>query len=188
MERARDGQNLPGAAGSGAGDRVAKSGWLHAVLGANGAVTINPSLQVGATFDLAPVARLLVMPSILAVNNDLSVKSVQEQIARQGAARQPVVCVARGRDPAAHRRRAVQGVGECRHRPLLSRRELHRRHRRAGTDSPAKYRVILPTVCNGQLRGLAVTSLERSRYTPDLPTIAESGMPGFEATSWTPPD
>ncbi len=43
---------------------------------------------------------------------------------------------------------------------------------------------ILPVVQQGQLRGLAVTSLKRTPIMPALPTIAESGMPGFEAISW----
>jgi tripartite-type tricarboxylate transporter receptor subunit TctC len=43
---------------------------------------------------------------------------------------------------------------------------------------------ILPVVRQGQLRGLAVTSLSRTSIMPDLPTIAESGLPGFEAISW----
>ena len=53
--------------------------------GANGAMTINPSLQANPTLDpqrdLSPVARLLVSPSILAVNNDVPAKSVAELIA-----------------------------------------------------------------------------------------------------------
>jgi tripartite-type tricarboxylate transporter receptor subunit TctC len=43
---------------------------------------------------------------------------------------------------------------------------------------------ILPVVRQGQLRGLAVTSLRRTPIMPDLPTLAESGLPGFEAISW----
>jgi tripartite-type tricarboxylate transporter receptor subunit TctC len=43
---------------------------------------------------------------------------------------------------------------------------------------------ILPIVREGQLRGLAVTSLKRTPIMPALPTIAESGLPGFEAISW----
>jgi tripartite-type tricarboxylate transporter receptor subunit TctC len=39
-------------------------------------------------------------------------------------------------------------------------------------------------VREGKLRGLAVTSLARSPNVPELPTVAESGFPGFEATSW----
>src|ERR1051325_46884 len=80
-------ENLPGAGGSVGGERVGKSAPDGYTLywGANGALTINPSLQTNPTFeplrDLAPVARLLVMPSILAVNNDVPVKSVAELIA-----------------------------------------------------------------------------------------------------------
>lgn len=36
----------------------------------------------------------------------------------------------------------------------------------------------------GKLRGIAVTSLERQKFAPELPTIAESGYPGFEAIGW----
>src|SRR5690606_11342840 len=36
----------------------------------------------------------------------------------------------------------------------------------------------------GSIKGLAVTSKERSEALPDLPTVAESGVPGFEAVSW----
>src|SRR5688572_33168514 len=80
-------ENLPGAAGSVGGERVGKSPPDGYTLywGANGALTINPSLQTNPTFeplrDLSPVARLLVMPSILAVNNDVPVRSVAELIA-----------------------------------------------------------------------------------------------------------
>jgi len=41
-----------------------------------------------------------------------------------------------------------------------------------------------PHVKAGKLRGLGVTSLKRSPALPDVPTIAESGVPGYEATSW----
>jgi tripartite-type tricarboxylate transporter receptor subunit TctC len=43
---------------------------------------------------------------------------------------------------------------------------------------------ILPLTRQGKLRGLAVTSLRRAPTVPELPTIAESGYPGFEATIW----
>jgi tripartite-type tricarboxylate transporter receptor subunit TctC len=42
----------------------------------------------------------------------------------------------------------------------------------------------LPLVKSGELKGLAVTSARRSPAAPNIPTIAESGLPGFEATSW----
>jgi tripartite-type tricarboxylate transporter receptor subunit TctC len=42
----------------------------------------------------------------------------------------------------------------------------------------------LPLARNGQVRGLAVTSARRSEFAPELPTIAESGVPGYEYSSW----
>lgn len=44
---------------------------------------------------------------------------------------------------------------------------------------------VLPHVRAGKLRALAVTSLERNPLYPDVPTVAESGYPGFSAVSWT---
>ena len=43
---------------------------------------------------------------------------------------------------------------------------------------------VLPHIKSGKLRALAVTSLERSPVAPDVPTVAESGYPGFEALAW----
>src|SRR5262249_50778909 len=43
---------------------------------------------------------------------------------------------------------------------------------------------VLATVRDGKLRGLAITSAQRSPNIPELPTIAESGVPGFEVSSW----
>lgn len=45
--------------------------------------------------------------------------------------------------------------------------------------------VLLPYVKSGKLRALAVTSAERNPLYPDVPTVAESGYPGFSAVSWT---
>ena len=43
---------------------------------------------------------------------------------------------------------------------------------------------VLPQVKAGRLRALAVTSPERSKFVPELPTVAESGVPGYEARQW----
>src|SRR5258708_16310260 len=43
---------------------------------------------------------------------------------------------------------------------------------------------VLPNVGSGKLRALAVTSKKRYADLPDVPTIAESGVPGFDATIW----
>jgi tripartite-type tricarboxylate transporter receptor subunit TctC len=45
--------------------------------------------------------------------------------------------------------------------------------------------VALPHVRSGKLRALAVTSQQRNPLYPDTPTVAESGIPGYEALSWS---
>ena len=108
-------ENVPGAGGSVGGDRVAKSAPDGTTFywGANGALTINPTLQQNQTYDvvrdLAPVARLLIVPSIVAVNNDVPAKTFGELIALAKA--QPgklSLRLARRRYAAAYRRRAAQ--------------------------------------------------------------------------------
>ena len=43
---------------------------------------------------------------------------------------------------------------------------------------------VLPLIKGGQLRALGVTSLKRSRELPDVPTVSEAGVPGFDVTGW----
>jgi tripartite-type tricarboxylate transporter receptor subunit TctC len=44
--------------------------------------------------------------------------------------------------------------------------------------------VVLPHVRSGALRGLAITSAQRNPAAPDIPTLGEAGVPGYEVTSW----
>src|SRR4051812_9274937 len=185
-------ENIPGAGGSVGGDRVAKSAPDGSTFywGANGALTINPTLLTSQTYDvsrdLAPVARLLVMASILAVNNDVPANNFAEFVALAKA--QP-----------GKLSYASPGVGTPQHiaGELLKRQAgidvVHVPYRGAVFADVIGGRVsmtlqnmgsILPIVRQGQLRGIAVTSLKRTPVMPDLPTLAESGLPGFEAISW----
>jgi tripartite-type tricarboxylate transporter receptor subunit TctC len=184
-------ENVPGAGGSVGGDRVAKAAPDGATFywGANGALTINPTLLTSQTYnvvrDLAPVARLLVMPSILAVNNDVPAKSFAEFIALAKA--QP-----------GKLSYASPGVGTPQHiagellKELAHIDVVHVPYRGAVFTDVIGGRVtmtlqnmgaILPVVKEGRLRGVAVTSLRRTPVI-DLPTVSESGLPGFEAISW----
>ena len=43
---------------------------------------------------------------------------------------------------------------------------------------------VLPHIRAGKLRALGVTTAKRSSFTPELPTVAESGVPGYEVTAW----
>ena len=184
-------ENVPGAGGSVGGDRVAKSATDGTTFywGANGALTINPTLQPNPTYDvvrdLAPVARLLIVPSIVAANNDVPAKTVQELVAL--AKQQP-----------GKLSYASPGVGTPQHiagellKSLAGVDIVHVPYRGAVFTDVIGGRVtmtlqnmgaILPVVREGRLRGVAVTSLKRTPII-DLPTVAESGFPGFEAISW----
>lgn len=185
-------ENIPGAGGSVGGDRVAKAAPDGTTLywGANGAMTINPSLLPNPTFDtvrdLAPIARVLVMPSLLVVNNDVPAHSVAELFA-----------LAKARP--GQLSYASPGVGTPQHiagellKSLASVDIVHVPYRGVALADVIGGRVtmtlqnmgaILPVVRDGKLRALAVTSNQRSPIIPELPTLAESGFPGFEAISW----
>ena len=185
-------ENLPGAGGSVGGERVARSvpDGYTLYWGANGALTINPSLQTNPTFeplrDLSPVARLLVMPSILAVNNDVPAKSVAELIALARANPGKLSFASPGAGTPQHI------AGEVL-KSQLGLDIVHVPYRGANFTDVIGGRVtmtfqnagaILPIVREGKLRGLAVTSLKRSPNMPEFPTMIESGVPDFEVTSW----
>jgi tripartite-type tricarboxylate transporter receptor subunit TctC len=185
-------ENVPGAGGTAGGERVARSAPDGYTLywGANGAMTINPSLLPSATFDperdLAPIARLLLATSILAVNNDVPAKTVAELIAL--AKQQPGKLSF-----------ASPGTGTPQHiagevfRRMAGIDIIHVPYRGANFTDVIGGRItmtfqnagaMLGTVRDGKLRGLAITSAQRSPNIPELPTIAEAALPGFEATSW----
>ena len=185
-------ENIPGSGGVVGADRIAKAtpdgytlGWI-----ANGALTIAPALQSKLPYDsardFAPISQVLVMSSIVAVNNDVPVKSLQELVAFAKA--QP-----------GKLSYATPGVGTPQHiggellKSLASLDIIHVPYRGAlltdviGGRVPMTFQnmaAILPTVRENKLRGLAVTSLKRSSVIPELPTVAESGYQGFEAVSW----
>jgi len=185
-------ENIPGASGSVGAERVAKSAPDGSTFywGANGAMTINPSLQPSPIFDpardLAPIARVLVMPSILAVNNEVPAKTVAELFTLAKA--QPGKLSF-----------ASPGVGTPQHiagellKNLAGVDMVHVPYRGAiltdviggrVTMTLQNMGVILPIIRDGKLRALAVTSLRRSPIISELPTLAESGFPGFEVISW----
>jgi tripartite-type tricarboxylate transporter receptor subunit TctC len=185
-------ENVPGASGNIAGDRVAKAAPDgYTLLLANAAqIVVNPSLFDKMSYDplkdLAPISQVASTPNILTVPNDLPVRSVQELVALVRAT------------PAKYSFGSA-GVGTSQHLAgelfkRTARLDLqHIPYRGAtavitdllgsritmyfGSIAP-----LLPLIREGKLHGLAVTSLDRFAATPELPTVAESGFPGFDVT------
>jgi tripartite-type tricarboxylate transporter receptor subunit TctC len=185
-------ENVPGGGGGVGASRVARAtpDGYTLMWGANGALTINPSLYTNLSYDpardFAPISLTLQMASIVAVNNDFPAKAIQDLIALARA--QP------GKISFGH-----PGIGTPQHiagemlKQIAHVDMIQVPYRGAVFTDTLDGRVpvtimnmgsILPTVRAGKLRAIAVTSLARSPSLPDIPTVAESGFPGFEATSW----
>ena len=185
--------NAAGASGNIATERVAKAAPDGYTLGllTNGQLVINPSLYKLAfdpLKDFSPVSQVAVSPNMLVVHNAVPAKNVQEliRLARGRPGELTFASGGSGSSPhmAAELLKSVAGL-DIRHIPykgtpaaipdLLGERV-------SMMFSPIA--VVLPLVREGKLRALAVTSLRRSSTAPELPTIAESGYPGFEYSLW----
>jgi tripartite-type tricarboxylate transporter receptor subunit TctC len=185
-------ENVPGAGGSVGAERVAHSPPDGYTLywGANGALTINPTLLPNPNFDplrdLAPVARLLVAVSILAVNNDLPAKSVAELIALAKAEPGKLTCASPGTGTPQHiacevfKRQAGIDIVHVPYRGANFTDVIGGRITMTFQNAGA----MLPTVRDGKLRGLAMTGRTRSPNMPEIPTMIEQGVPDFDVTSW----
>jgi tripartite-type tricarboxylate transporter receptor subunit TctC len=184
-------ENIAGNSGAIGVDRVAKAvpdGYTLMWSG-NAAITILPSMQAlpfDPLKDLTPISTSLVMPSLFVVNNDLPVKSIAELIAYAKANPGKLSY-------------GTPGVGTPQHiagelfAHLAGIKMEHIPYRGANlTDVMSGVVPVgiqnagagMPLVRDGRVRGIAVTSLKRTSSAPDLPTLAEQGFPGFEATSW----
>jgi len=186
-------ENVPGAAGNIGADRVAKAAPDGYTLGFSNhaAIVINPGLYklpYDPVKDLAPISQVCVGSSILVVGNTVPAKNVRELVALAKARPGELTFASGGSGNSVHLAgellKSMAGI-EISHIPYkgvaLAIPDLI-----AGrvTMMFSPMSVALPPVRQGKLRALAVTSLRRSSAVPDLPTMDESGFPGFEATSW----
>jgi tripartite-type tricarboxylate transporter receptor subunit TctC len=185
--------NLTGAAGNIAAERVAKAAPDGYTLGllSQTQIVVNPSLYKLAydpVKDFAPISQLTLSANILVVHNAVPAKNVKELVALAKAQPGGLTFASGGSGSGTHLAaellKSVAGL-DIRHIPykgvtaaipdLLSGRV---------TMMFSPIQSVLPLVREGRLRALAVTSLKRAPGFPELPTVAESGYPGFEVTLW----
>lgn len=186
-------ENVPGAAGNIAADRVAKAaadGYTLA-LAANAQLVVNPSLYkvlYDPVNDFAPISQVYESTALLVVHNSVPAKNVSELVALAKARPGELTFASGGGGSSPHiaaeLMKSMTGL-DIRHVPykgvvvavpdLLAGRVMM-------MFSPIS--AVLPLVRDGKLRALAVTSLNRSPVTPDVPTMDESGIRGYEATLW----
>jgi len=138
--------------------------------------------------DFAPVIALANQPNILMVHPSLPAKSVQELIALAKAQPGKVTMgnagIGTGQDIAARQFASMAGV-----------QVLHVAYKGGapamndllGGQIKSMFQTApeaVPYVKDGKLRALAITSAKRSPLLPNLPTVAESGIPGYESSTW----
>jgi tripartite-type tricarboxylate transporter receptor subunit TctC len=147
-----------------------------------------PSLSYDPVGDFAPVTMLITQPNLMCVPNSSPAKSVQEFIAFCNDNRGKVTYASSGNGTTLHL------SGELFKR--LAKVEMTHIPYRGGAPAindliPGRVDVIfdnMPSILQhakgGQVRALAVTTKERVAVVPEIPTIAESGVPGFDVFSW----
>jgi tripartite-type tricarboxylate transporter receptor subunit TctC len=187
-------ENRAGAGGSVAANAVAKAepdGHTF-MMGHIGTLAFTPSLYPNLPYDpvkdFAPVALVAAVPNILAVHPSLPVRSFQEFVAYAKANPGRLNFGSGGVGSAAHVAGAYLAFAagfEATHVPYRGTSPMMNDLLVGSiqftlTGGPA----VLPLAAAGRVRTLAVSSRERVAFAPDLPTIAESGIPGFDAVQW----
>jgi len=187
--------NRPGAGGQIGAEAVAHAppDGYTIMFGTNGALGIGPAiykhLRYDPLHDLAPVGLLHKLPLLLIVNPSIPANNLQELIAY-------------ARSHPGKLSFASAGVGSVSHLAgELFKQEaridiLHVPYKGGGaavTDLiSGRVSMMLETIPNalplaknGQMRAVAVTTRERSSSAPEIPTLAESGLPDFDVSAWT---
>jgi len=171
--------------------RAAPDGYTL-LLNGGGTLAVNPSLYSRLPYDsvrdFAPISLVALQPSVLVVHPSVPAKSVKELVALAKSRPGQLNFASSGSGSLAHLSaeifKSMAGVDM-----------VHVPYKGAGpslvdliagqvhlifASSPS----VMPHVRNGKLRALGVTTAKRAAATPDVPTIAEAGVPGFVVTGW----
>jgi len=164
----------------------------YTILISTGNFTVNPAMFPRLPFDTArdfiPVSMLATAPNILVVHPSLPVKNVRELIAFSKTRPRQINYGSSGNG----------GTGHLSMEMLKQMASVDLVHIPYKGGGPALNAVLMgevsvlfnnmiatvPHINSGRLRALGVTTKSRSPIAPEIPSIAESGLPGFEATGW----
>lgn len=162
------------------------------LFGTSAGLTINPALNsklpYDAVKDFAPVSLLVLNPQILVVHPAVPVNSVKELVAlakaRPGQLNYASVGLGSPNHMGMELLKALTGI-DIVHVPYKGTGPaitdlLGGQVQVMFNSMPS----VIPLVASGKLKGLAVGSVQRSPAVPDIPTVAEAGVPGFENVTW----
>jgi tripartite-type tricarboxylate transporter receptor subunit TctC len=188
-------ENVTGAGGVIGAEQVARAAadGYTLIIGTPGSIQVNPAMQPDLRYnprkDFVPVSRFSDSPVVVVVNESTPYHSIQDLI---DAARAKPGAINFG----------SAGVGSMAHfsgemfQYLAKVSMTHVPYRgtsQAMTDLRSgvlqvefeNLPAVLPLIKDKQLRALAMGSSTHSTFLPDLPTLAEKGLPDYESTSWT---
>ncbi len=186
--------NKAGAGGNIGSDYVAKSApdGYTLLMGTVGTHAINvslyPKMPYDAVKDFAPVSLVAGVPNVLVAAPNYPVNSVKDLIDAAKKSPNMVTFASSGNGTSIHL------SGEL-FKQLAGVQMTHVPYKGSSSALPdvmsGQVNVmfdnapsVMPQIKGGKLKAIAVTSSKRSPALPNVPTIAESGLPGFEATSW----
>ena len=187
-------ENRPGAGGNIAAEAVAKSppDGHTLLMGTNGPLAVSPALYRNLPYDpqkdLAPVTLVGTSPNLIAVNPSLGVTTLRELVARAKAEHGKLNFSSVGKG----------SISQLSMELLNSVAGISTVHVPYNGGAPAVTALVagdvqvlslnptalIPQVESGRLRVVAQTSARRSPLVANIPTVAESGYPGFEAIVW----
>lgn len=150
---------------------------------------VYPKLAFDPVKDFTPIGLVGSTPLILAVTGALPAKSVKDLLALARARPGELSYASAGNGSSAHLAGALfNSIGRVNilHVPYKATQQalIDVTTGQVQVTYPSTS-ALLPHMKAGKLRGLAVTSRERSALVPELPTMQQAGVPGYEATIWT---
>ncbi len=187
-------ENVPGAGGNIGHERAARAApdGYTLLIGLIGPMAINPSLQDKLGFDpqkdFAPVAMISRYPNILAVHPAVPLRTLQELLAYAKANPDKLRYGEPGTGTTPHLSAVM--LGNMTGMRML--RVPYKASTQMLTDTLAGHidmiflnpAALLSHIKAGALRAIAITGATRAPYAPDIPTMIEAGLPGYEVTAW----
>jgi tripartite-type tricarboxylate transporter receptor subunit TctC len=187
-------ENRSGASGLIAGEAVAKSApdGYTLMMGTQTTFAVAPTLyrkvSLDPARDFAGISMAAVSPLVLVVNPSVPAHSIKDVIAMAKAKPGAVIFGSGGLGTTPHMTGELfQAVAGIKLTHVAYRGEAPAINDLLGGQIPlmfANLSAVIGNVRAGQLRALAVTGAQRAAAAPEIPTVVEAGLPGFEAATW----